>query len=172
MLDAPEFWWKYPCPLDTHSTRKYGMTQCRQNGYHTNEENYHWCFKEGSWITDAWIYEYVCPSIKKIYGDGIAALLGKAVLWAMFDIAFMELVPQAWCHVFVAEYNKITFYHCIADGENPVEKHCCVPWEHEDILHIDIINEDGAWKTDGVAISRFLGSAEASAQISAIHNIL
>eukprot|EP00957_Ditylum_brightwellii_P127105 9690810-Ditylum_brightwellii.AAC.1 len=50
--------------------------------------------KEGNGITDAWICESVCPSIKIVYSGGVAALLGKAVLWVMFDSAHMELVPQ------------------------------------------------------------------------------
>eukprot|EP00957_Ditylum_brightwellii_P052862 4007855-Ditylum_brightwellii.AAC.1 len=31
VLDAPEFCCKYPDTLGTHSTRKFGMTRCRQN---------------------------------------------------------------------------------------------------------------------------------------------
>eukprot|EP00957_Ditylum_brightwellii_P124836 9515782-Ditylum_brightwellii.AAC.1 len=148
VLDMPNFCQKYPGPLGTHSTRKYGMTQCRQNGCHNDESNY-------------------CGTI---YGDGITALLGKAVLWAMFDSTFMELVPQAWRHVLVSKYNNIPSHNCIADGENHVTKHCCVTWELEGIPHIDIINKDDAGNTHGVAGGRLLCSAEASAQMSAMHN--
>eukprot|EP00957_Ditylum_brightwellii_P029047 2194613-Ditylum_brightwellii.AAC.1 len=45
VLDAPEFNHKYPGPLDTHSTRKYGMTRWRRNGCHKDEGNYRGCFK-------------------------------------------------------------------------------------------------------------------------------
>ena len=205
VLDAPEFNRKFPGPLGTHSTRKYGMTRCRRNGCHKDEGDYRGRFKaqkrvsdrycditlpwvdvktnvalcidgacayvlkEGSGITDAWICEFVCPSIRRFYSDGVAALLGKAVLWAMFDSDHMGLVPQAWRHIVMAEYNKIPAHHRIADGENPVAKRRCVAWEQEGIPHIDIINEEDDGDASGVGGGR-LGSAEASAQMSAVHN--
>eukprot|EP00957_Ditylum_brightwellii_P108328 8263991-Ditylum_brightwellii.AAC.1 len=64
----------------------------------------------------------------------------------------------------MAEYNKIPVHHCIAGGENPVAKCCCVAWEQEGILLIDIINEEDDGDESGVAGGRLLGSAEASAQ--------
>eukprot|EP00957_Ditylum_brightwellii_P128807 9825481-Ditylum_brightwellii.AAC.1 len=112
-LDVPELNHKYPGPLGTHFTRKYGMTRCRRNGCHEHESNYHgrfkvqkrvsdhycdttlpWVYaktnvalcvdsactyvlKEGSGITDDWICEFVCPSIRTVYSDGVAALLWK-----------------------------------------------------------------------------------------------
>eukprot|EP00957_Ditylum_brightwellii_P072999 5547464-Ditylum_brightwellii.AAC.1 len=33
--------------------------------------------KEGSGATGAWISQYVCPSIRAVYGKGIVTLLGK-----------------------------------------------------------------------------------------------
>eukprot|EP00957_Ditylum_brightwellii_P109209 8330658-Ditylum_brightwellii.AAC.1 len=45
VLDMPEFNHKFPGPLGTHSTRKYGMTWCRGNGCHKDEGNYRGRFK-------------------------------------------------------------------------------------------------------------------------------
>eukprot|EP00957_Ditylum_brightwellii_P101595 7743118-Ditylum_brightwellii.AAC.2 len=78
--------------------------------------------KEGSGISDAWICDFVCPSIRTVYSDGVAAMVGKAVLLVMLGSDHMGLVPQAWRHIVMAEHNKILAHHCIADGENPVAK--------------------------------------------------
>eukprot|EP00957_Ditylum_brightwellii_P081993 6234618-Ditylum_brightwellii.AAC.1 len=71
--------------------------------------------KEGSGITDARICVFVYPSIRTVCGDGVAALLGKAVLWAMFDSDHMVLVPQAWRHIVMSDYHKTLAHHRIAD---------------------------------------------------------
>eukprot|EP00957_Ditylum_brightwellii_P179656 13685485-Ditylum_brightwellii.AAC.1 len=62
----------------------------------------------------------------------------------------MGHVPQAWCHIVMAEYNKIPAHYCIADGENPAAKRHCVAWEQEGIPHIDIINEEDDGDASGV----------------------
>eukprot|EP00957_Ditylum_brightwellii_P004265 324438-Ditylum_brightwellii.AAC.1 len=69
----------------------------------------------------------------------------------------------------MAEYNKIPAHHHIADGENLVAKRRCVAWEQEGILHIDIINEENDGDASGVGGGRLLGSAEAFAQMPAMH---
>eukprot|EP00957_Ditylum_brightwellii_P143408 10925241-Ditylum_brightwellii.AAC.1 len=52
VLYVPEFNRKYPDPLGTHSTRKYGLTQCRRNGYHKDKGNYHGHFKVQKRVSD------------------------------------------------------------------------------------------------------------------------
>eukprot|EP00957_Ditylum_brightwellii_P068586 5207241-Ditylum_brightwellii.AAC.1 len=54
VLDVPEFDCKYPGLLDTHSTRKYGITQCSKNGYHKDESNYHGNFKAQKRVSDGY----------------------------------------------------------------------------------------------------------------------
>eukprot|EP00957_Ditylum_brightwellii_P153229 11662806-Ditylum_brightwellii.AAC.1 len=50
----------------------------------------------------------------------------------------------------VAKYNKTSSHHPIANGENPVRKHCCDTWEHKSIPYIDIIKEEDGRNIDGV----------------------
>eukprot|EP00957_Ditylum_brightwellii_P094089 7163482-Ditylum_brightwellii.AAC.1 len=52
VLDVPEFNCKYPGPLGTHFTRKYGMTQCRRNECHKDEGDYCGCFKAQKRVSD------------------------------------------------------------------------------------------------------------------------
>eukprot|EP00957_Ditylum_brightwellii_P103020 7851605-Ditylum_brightwellii.AAC.1 len=177
VLDAPEFRCKYPGTLGTHSTRKFGMTRCRQNGCHKDEGNCcghfyvqkrvldKYCnttlpwvnakttvalcicnlcayeLKEGIGVTDVWINQYGCPSIRTIYSKGTATLFGKTVLWAIFN-----------------EYNKIPSHHSIADGENPIAKHHLVVWEYKGAPYSDTIQEDESQecRSDG---GRLLGCA-------------
>eukprot|EP00957_Ditylum_brightwellii_P140832 10727832-Ditylum_brightwellii.AAC.1 len=91
--------------------------------------------KEGSGVTDAWISKYVCPSIMHVYGKGIPHCLGRVFY-------LNHHVSQAWCHLVVAEYNKIPSHHCLDDGEIPVVKCCFVVWEYEGSPHFDTIQED------------------------------
>eukprot|EP00957_Ditylum_brightwellii_P162528 12376421-Ditylum_brightwellii.AAC.1 len=51
-----------------------------------------------------------------------------------------------------------------------LRKRQCVAWEQEGIPHIDIINEGDDGNASGVAGGRLLGNAEASVQMSAMHN--
>eukprot|EP00957_Ditylum_brightwellii_P128350 9789222-Ditylum_brightwellii.AAC.1 len=51
-LDAPEFRCTYPGPLGTHSTRKFGLTRCRWNGYRNDKGNYCGCFKAQRKVLD------------------------------------------------------------------------------------------------------------------------
>eukprot|EP00957_Ditylum_brightwellii_P069960 5313399-Ditylum_brightwellii.AAC.1 len=52
VLDVPKFNCKYPVPLGTHFTRKYGMTCCRRNGCHSDEGDYHGRFKTQTGVSD------------------------------------------------------------------------------------------------------------------------
>eukprot|EP00957_Ditylum_brightwellii_P024031 1812004-Ditylum_brightwellii.AAC.1 len=51
-LDVLESNCKYPGPLGTHYTWKYGMTQCRRNGCHKEESNYYGGFKAQKGVSD------------------------------------------------------------------------------------------------------------------------
>eukprot|EP00957_Ditylum_brightwellii_P021879 1649911-Ditylum_brightwellii.AAC.1 len=95
--------------------------------------------KEGSGVADVWISKYDCPSIRRVYGKGITTLLGKAVLWEIFESNHKHLVPQAWRHLVVAHYNKIPSHHHLSDGENPVVKRHLVVREYDGSPHFDTI---------------------------------
>ena len=45
--------------------------------------NYH--LKEESRISCDWICHHVVPNIKQVYGPIVASVLGRAVLWRIFD---------------------------------------------------------------------------------------
>eukprot|EP00957_Ditylum_brightwellii_P030370 2300380-Ditylum_brightwellii.AAC.1 len=87
-------------------------------------------WKEGNGVIEPWICQYVYPCIRTVYGKEITTLVGKVVMWAIFDSNFQELVPQSWHHLAVADYNNTPSYHCIAGSEIPVEKCCLVVWEY------------------------------------------
>ena len=45
----------------------------------------HYHLKEESGLTDSWICDYVSPNITQVYGPAMGAVLGRALLWRIFD---------------------------------------------------------------------------------------
>ena len=76
--------------------------------------------KEGSGITNLFLFEHVVAGIHGFYGDDkMAEVLGLALLWACFDPVVSSKVP-GWLLTQVFEaYRDIKL---LEDGENPVEK--------------------------------------------------
>ena len=79
--------------------------------------------KEYSGINDEWICDTVCPNITRIYGKQVGKVLGRALLWSVFDMEQTNVVPNFMVNRIKEEYKKvITEEKQIADGENPIAK--------------------------------------------------
>jgi hypothetical protein len=122
--------------------------------------------KEGSNVSDAWLFEHVVPNIySRLEGD-IAGVLARALLWAAFDNEMSAYVPTEI-------RNRIQHsYFLIPDGltnENPVKKIGLVVTgsQQEEDVHIDEIPEnyeEGA----GEQRSNNRSSAATNQQLTAI----
>tara|TARA_B110001452_G_scaffold79558_1_gene65063 strand:+ start:443 stop:2851 length:2409 start_codon:yes stop_codon:yes gene_type:complete len=83
----------------------------------------HYHLKEYSGINDEWVCDTVCPNITQKYGKQVGKVLGRALLWAVFDTEQTNVVPNFMVNRIKEEYNKvITEEKQIADGENPIAK--------------------------------------------------
>ena len=81
----------------------------------------HYHLKEYSGINDEWVCDKVCPNITATYGSVIGKVLGRALLWCVYDTEQTKVVPIFISDRIKEAYNKVTDKR-LADGENPVEK--------------------------------------------------
>ena len=82
----------------------------------------HYCVKERSSTSEQWIIDHVVPAIKSPYCRSVSLVLGRALLWRIFDDADSHVAPlQITDHVKHA-YRDLGARWLLPDGENPVEK--------------------------------------------------
>ena len=78
--------------------------------------------KDGSGLSDNWVVTNVSPHIASTYSMGVAAILGKAILWAMFDDIANDTdrVPMGIHQRIMSAYHLVP--DKLPDDENPVKK--------------------------------------------------
>ena len=50
-------------------------------------------YREGSGLTDAFLYDEVCPQLCVKFGGRVAVVLGKSLLWACIEPVMIPQVP-------------------------------------------------------------------------------
>ena len=69
--------------------------------------------------TGSWISTVVSPNIKAVFGETLAILFGKALLWACYSVDTATLLPPPMKARICEAYEQT---RTIEDGRNPVEK--------------------------------------------------
>ena len=86
--------------------------------------------KEGSAVTDAWIFQHVVPNIaQSTFGQPVAAILGKALLWVA--LGGTGDVP---IHASIKTKIEAAYRDLVGDdgmGENPIERRRLIITGHE-----------------------------------------
>jgi hypothetical protein len=80
---------------------------------------------------------HVAPNIAQVYGEEVAAILGNALLWAIFDDESSARVPPQICTRVMAAYNSLDAQHWLQNGENPIKKIQLVTSGNEGEVHLD-----------------------------------
>jgi len=77
-----------------------------------------------SGISDDWLLQYAVPHIAARHDRQVAIVLGKAVLWQIFDSSGDEFVPEEIRHRVLVAYNALkNSGRCtLQDGVNPISK--------------------------------------------------
>jgi hypothetical protein len=83
--------------------------------------------KQEAGITDEWIYQNVTPGIANVFNEQVAAILGRALLWACFDTEWSEKVGADIRHKVVTSFIQLDRFN--ADDVNPVDKVEVLPFE-------------------------------------------
>jgi hypothetical protein len=81
----------------------------------------HYHIKEFSLIDDSWVCENVSPNIQKKYGSKVAAVLGRALLWRIYDPDQSHVVPSEISTGVKNLFNRVQS-SWLEDGDNPITK--------------------------------------------------
>ena len=92
-------------------------------------------------VTDAWILANVVPNIAHVYGNSLAKVLGKALLWCIFSER-SEWVPHDICVHVTTAYNAIN--NNLPNGENPIAKKTLIITGADAVVHIMEVEDEPA----------------------------
>ena len=81
----------------------------------------HYHVKEYSGINDDWVCDKVCPNITRVYGKQVGKVLGRALLWSVYNKEQSKVLPGFLVSRIKEEYRKVPNKK-LADGENPIAK--------------------------------------------------
>ena len=97
--------------------------------------------REGCRLTDQWVLENVGEEIKKIFPDMVAILLGKALLWAIYDDSMSKILNENKVARVKENVARLTS-RVLNVGVNPVEKVALLISGDNDALVITELNND------------------------------
>ena len=112
--------------------------------------------KEGCGLSDEWLIEHVAPSIRAKFGDQVAAVLAKPLLWACLDDDCAEMVPEYIRARIITALDEVSEANNLPDGENVVDKVYTIVREVEgEVVFTEVPSDlrsgapigDGEWKT-------------------------
>jgi Transcriptional activator of glycolytic enzymes len=92
-------------------------------------------------VTDAWILANVVPNIARVYGNSLAKVLGKALLWCIFSER-SEWVPHNIRVRVTTAYNAIN--NTLPNGENPIVKRTLIITGADAVVHITEVLDEPA----------------------------
>jgi hypothetical protein len=114
----------------------------------------HYSVKPNSGISEDWIIQYVDPQIASRYCRPLALVLGRALLWRVFDDNESHVVPPHICHRVKSAYRDIGDRCQLVAGENPVEKVPLIVTGSDAEVHIDMLLDEDNNLVTGAAPRR------------------
>ena len=102
----------------------------------------HYSLKPNSGISEDWILEHVDPMIASRYCRSVALVLGRALLWRVFDESESLVVPDNICQRVKGAYRDLGERCQLPVGENPVEKIPLIITGSDAEVHIDMLLDD------------------------------
>lgn len=120
--------------------------------------------RERCGLSDAWLVREVTPNIAAVYGNVIAGVLAKPLLWAIFDEEVSAIVPPAITARVRTAYTRVEGNR-LAIAENPVEKKLLVASGNGEEVHLDEVPD-----MEGMARGRGQQAAETRGdQLTAVY---
>lgn len=102
----------------------------------------HYNVKRTSGISEDWILSHVVPMIAAQYDRYVALVLGRALLWRVFDEVESRVVPTAIVERVKNAYADLGQRNTLQGGENPVEKVPIIVTGFDAQVHIDLLIDD------------------------------
>ena len=91
-------------------------------------------YREGSGLTDAFLYDEVCPHIHAMFGGRVAVVLGKSLLWACKEPVMIPQVPACLRQQAMQAYKGVMQ---LEEDINPIQKRWLVVYNVGGQLRID-----------------------------------
>ena len=102
-----------------------------------------------SGITSEWILEHVVPNIVAHGIDSqVCKVLGRAMLWRLFDRSGDDCFPQARRVQIMQAYNDLGGRNALEEGCNPVKRVPVVVSGHDSEVMMDILEDDEGYIGD------------------------
>jgi hypothetical protein len=102
----------------------------------------HYFVKESSGMSEEWILENVVPQISSKYSRSAALVLGRGLLWRIFDTEQCNAVPVDISTRVKNARNNLGDRCQLLEGENPVQKVPITVTGHDAVVYIDMLLED------------------------------
>ena len=102
----------------------------------------HYQLRSESGISEDWILTHVVPGIFSKYPRSLSLVLGRALLWTVFDENRTLIVPVSISSRVRNAYRDLGSRCTIPPGENPVQKVPLIVTGSDAEVHIDVLLED------------------------------
>ena len=97
-------------------------------------------------LQDHWILQHVTPSIQECYGNDVALVFGKALLWLTFSEK-ADRLPEHFCNRVRDSYNLLP--GALEEGENPIMKKLIIVTGDAMMVNLTMVEEGEEEGNDG-----------------------
>ena len=101
----------------------------------------HYKVRENSGISNQWILDFVVPNTRSQYCESVSLVLGRALLWRIFDPEESEKVPASITNRVIQAYGEL-LNNILDDGINPIKKVALLVTGDDAEVFIDVLLED------------------------------
>ena len=95
-----------------------------------------------SGVTDQWILDHVVPNLTKKVTPEVAKVLGRAVLFRVFDNSCGDAFPPHRREQIFEAYSDLGFRNQLVDGSNPIKRKPLVVSGHDSEVVMDLMDTE------------------------------
>ena len=95
-----------------------------------------------SGVTDQWILDHVVPNLTKKVTPEVAKVLGRAVLFRVFDNSCGDAFPPHRCEQILKAYSDLGFRKQLVEGTNPIKRKPLVVSGHNAEVVMDCMDTE------------------------------
>ena len=96
--------------------------------------------KDGLGLTNDWIALNVCPNITRSFDRKVGAIMGKALLWAVYEPSCQQMIPRDRSRRITRKIADLDLD--LEEGENPIHKYEIIASESDGTISLDEIPPD------------------------------
>jgi len=93
-------------------------------------------------VTEQWILDHVVPNFTKKVTHEVAKVLGRAVLFHVFDYSGGDDFPPHMCEQILKAYSDLEYRNQLVEGTNPIKKKPLVVSGHDSEVVINLMDTE------------------------------